>query len=65
MAFSPSSSAAYGGKAGEYFIEHFLKCIDKNQNFQPSIDSAIQVLKIIEAALESSKSGKSVRVNQT
>ena len=27
MAFSPSSSAAYGGKAGEYFIETFLKCI--------------------------------------
>ena len=65
MAFSPSSSAAYGGKAGEYFIENFLKCIDKNQVFQPSIDSAIRVLKIIEAALESSQSGKSVRINQT
>ena len=65
MTFSASSSAAYGGKAGEYFIENFLKCIDKNQVFQPSIDSAIRVLKIIEAALESSQSGKSVRINQT
>ncbi len=33
--------------------------------FQPSIDSAIKVLKIIEAALESSKNGKTVRVNPT
>ena len=65
ITFSPTNSAAYGGKAGEYFIEQFLKCIDTNEIFQPSIDSAIKVLKIIEAALESSKNGKTVRVNPT
>ncbi len=65
MTFSPTSSAAYGGKTGEYFIENFLECINNNQIFQPSIDSAIRVLKIVEAALESSKTGKSVRINPT
>ena len=62
MEFSPGSSAAYGGKSGEYFIENFLECINKNEIFQPSISAAIQVLKIVEAALESSKTGKSVRI---
>ena len=62
MEFSPGSSAAYGGKSGEYFIENFLECINKNEIFQPSISAAIQVLKFVDAALESSKTGKSVRI---
>ena len=60
MEFSPITSAAYGGKAGEHFIENFLEAINKSEIFQPSISSAIQVLKIVEASLESSQTGKSV-----
>ena len=63
MTFSTSTSAAYGGKMGEYFIESFLNSVYENKPFEPSISSAIQVLKIVEAALESSEIGKSIKVN--
>tara|TARA_B100001123_G_scaffold122963_2_gene143155 strand:- start:2228 stop:3304 length:1077 start_codon:yes stop_codon:yes gene_type:complete len=60
--FASIPSEAYGGKVGEDFVSDFLKASRDGLNAPAPIEDAIHVLDIVEAALESSETGRSVTV---
>ena len=53
-------SLAYGGKAGEEFVLDFLEACRTGSPIPAPIDAAVHVLDVIEAALESSVTGRTV-----
>lgn len=55
-------SLAYGGKAGEEFVLDFLRACRTGNTIPAPIDAAVHVLDVIEAALESSVTGRTVTV---
>lgn len=55
-------SLAYGGKAGEEFVLDFLRACRTGSTIPAPIDAAVHVLDVIEAALESSVTGRTVMV---
>ena len=55
-------SLAYGGKAGEEFVLDFLGACRTGNTIPAPIDAAVHVLDVIEAALESSVTGRTVTV---
>ena len=62
MQFTPPDSEAYGGIAGERFLEDFIISSLTGKKFDISIESVIDVLEVIEAAIESSITSKSIRI---
>ena len=62
MQFTPPDSEAYGGVAGERFLEDFIISSLTGKKFDISIESVIDVLEVIEAAIESSITSKSIRI---
>jgi len=62
MKFNSPTSDAYGGVMGERFLEDFISSSLLGEKFDISIDSVIHVLEVIEAAIESSLTSKSIRI---
>lgn len=62
MTFDLPESKAYGGVSGEQFVLEFLRAARIGTPPLCPIDAAVHVLEVIEAALESSSSGRAVRV---
>ncbi|MBN18393.1 MAG: hypothetical protein CL758_02780 [Chloroflexi bacterium] len=60
MQFSPPDSDAYGGVAGERFLEDFIISSITGKKYDISIESIIHVLEVIESALESSRTSRSI-----
>ena len=60
--FEPAQSPAYGGVSGEEFLRAFLEASRTGAPGPAPIDAAVHVLEIIEAAIESSKTGRTVRI---
>ena len=55
-------SPAYSGKAGEEFLAGHLMASRTGEPAPTSIDDAVHVLEVIDAALESSATGRTVRI---
>lgn len=62
ISFDPPISEAYGGVGGEIFLQDFLKSAREGTQGPIPIESGVNVLKIIEAAVESSNTGKSIKI---
>jgi predicted dehydrogenase len=60
--FDLPSSPAYGGAAGEAFVRGFLQAARAGEPALSPIGAAAHVLEIVEAALESSASGRTVHL---
>ncbi len=60
--YTLSSSPAYGGVSGERFVQDFLKATWGEGTVPASGDDALQVARIVEAAYESSETGRRVQV---
>ena len=60
--FEPAQSPAYGGVSGEEFLREFLRAAHAGEPGPAPIDAAVHVLEIIEAAIESSNTGRTVRI---
>ena len=60
--FEPAQSPAYGGVSGEEFLRAFLQASRTGAPGPAPIDAAVHVLEIIEAAIESSDTGRTVRI---
>jgi predicted dehydrogenase len=63
--FELPASPAYGGKPGEYFLLDFLHAARDRRAPLAPIEAAVHVLELVEAALQSSASGRSLRVGAT
>lgn len=62
-AFDLPESPAYGGRAGEEFVTSFLRATRTGEPPPCTIDDAVHVLDVVEAALESSATGRAVRLS--
>jgi predicted dehydrogenase len=62
--FAPPDSPAYGGVAGEEFVSQFLAASRTGAPALAPIESIVHVLEVIEAAVESSETGRTVEVNR-
>lgn len=60
--FDPPVSPAYGGLSGESFVRDFLHACRKGAPGPAPIAAAVHVLEIIEAAIESSETGRTVQI---
>ena len=60
--FSEPASTAYGGSAGEEFILGHLTASRTGGEAPTSIDDAVHVLEVIDAALESSATGRTIKI---
>jgi predicted dehydrogenase len=60
--FEPAQSPAYGGVSGEEFLREFLRASRTGAPGPAPIDAAVHILEIIEAAIESSDTGRTVRI---
>ena len=60
--FSPPESPAYGGKPGEEFMASFLRASRAGAPADAPIEAAVHVLEVVEAALESAATGRTIRV---
>ena len=60
--FQPADSPAYGGVAGEQFVLDFLTASRTGAPAPAPIEGMVHVLEIIEAALESSATGRRVEI---
>ena len=60
--FSPPDSPAYIGKVGEDFVTSFLRAARAGEPAEAPIEAAVHVLEVVEAALESSATGRAIRV---
>ena len=60
--FDPPESQAYGGIGGEQFVVDFLKAARAGAPAPVQIDAAVHVLEVIEAAVESSETGRAVKI---
>lgn len=61
--FTLSSSPAYGGVAGEEFVRQFLHASRDGKTALAPIEAMVHVLDVIEAAIESSETGRRVAVS--
>lgn len=60
--YTLGESPAYGGVAGEHFIRDFIHAAEGKGASPASGHDALQVARIIDAALESSRSGRRIEV---
>ena len=60
--FELPPSKSYGGVAGEEFVMQFLRAARAGQPALCPIESVVHILNVVEAALESSETGRAVRV---
>ncbi len=60
--FTPPDSPAYIGKTGEEFVASFLRASRSGAPADAPIEAAVHVLEVVEAALESSATGRAVKV---
>jgi predicted dehydrogenase len=63
--FDLPPSPAYGGKPGEQFLLAFLRAARAGRPPQNTIEDAVHVLEIVEAALQSSREGRTVQIRET
>jgi predicted dehydrogenase len=59
------TSPAYGGVAGEEFFRRFFAAIDGKSAPPTTLDDAVRVARIVEAAAQSSESGRTVKLATT
>ncbi len=62
--FVPGTSPAYGGKSGEAFMRSFIASAQSGQPGWTTGEDALMVARVIDAAYESSRSGRRVEVEQ-
>ena len=62
LSFQPPESDAYGGLGGEIFVGDFLRAARSGKQAPVPIEAGVHVLEVIEAALESSETGRAVGV---
>ena len=62
LSFTPPDSQAYGGLGGEIFVDEFLAAARAGRPAPIPIEAGVHVLDVIEAALESSETGRAVTV---
>ena len=62
FSFESAQSEAYGGLAGEDFVSDFLKASRTGAPAPAPIEDAVHVLDVVEAALESSETGRVVKI---
>ena len=60
--FAEPESAAYGGASGREFVLGHLTASRNGGQAPTSIDDAVHVLEVIDAALESSETGRTVKI---
>ena len=60
--FELPPSKAYGGAPGEQFVLDYLRAARDGRDPLSPIGAAVHVLEVVEAALESSASGRAVRI---
>jgi predicted dehydrogenase len=60
--FRMPESPAYGGVSGEQFVSDFLTAARSGGPAPAPIEDAVHVLEVIDAALESSATGRTVRI---
>ncbi|MDE2715812.1 MAG: hypothetical protein OXI33_02210, partial [Chloroflexota bacterium] len=60
--FTLPSSPAYGGVAGEEFVRQFLNASRGGKAALAPIEAMVHVMDVIEAAVESSETGRTVAV---
>ena len=60
--FAFPESSAYGGQAGEEFVLSFLRASRTGGSAPAPIEAAVHVLEVVEAALESSSTGRAVKI---
>lgn len=59
------TSPAYGGKAGEGFVRDFIRACQEDTLAWTSGEDALIVARVIDAAYESSKTGRRVEIKQS
>ena len=62
VSFQPPESPAYGGRSGEIFLLDFLKAAKEGKPAPSPIEGMVHVLEIIDAALQSSETGRAVKI---
>ena len=62
LSFMPPDSQAYGGLGGEIFVDEFLAAARAGRPAPIPIEAGVHVMDVIEAALESSETGRAVTV---
>ena len=60
--FSPPDSKAYGGYGGERFLEDYLQATRTGVQAPAPIEAAVHVLEVIDAAIESSETGRAIKI---
>jgi predicted dehydrogenase len=60
--FSPPESEAYGGYGGERFLEDYLQASRTGGEAPAPMRDAVHVLEVIDAAIESSETGRAVSI---
>ena len=60
--FEPPQSPFYGGTSGEVFLLDFLNAARAGEPARSPIEAMVHVLEIIDAALQSSETGRAVRI---
>ena len=63
--FDLPPSSAYGGVAGEEFVRQFLREARAGTPALCPIEAVVHMLDVIEAALQSSETGRSVRLDKS
>lgn len=58
------ASPAYGGKSGEAFIREFIRCAQEGRPGPTTGEDALMVARIVDAAYESSRSGRRIDIEQ-
>ncbi len=61
--FNEPASTAYGGASGEEFVLGHLTASRTGGEAPTSIDDAVHVLEVIDAALESSATGRTIKID--
>lgn len=62
--YTAGASPAYGGKAGEKFLRSFITACQEGQPAWVNGEDALMVARVIDAAYESSQTGKRVDIDQ-
>lgn len=62
--FVPGTSPAYGGKSGEAFMRSFIQSAQVGKPGWTTGEDALMVSRVVDAAYESSRTGKRVEIEQ-
>lgn len=63
LKYTMAQSEAYGGQHGQDFVKQFIHSALRKDPAPPNAENAFRVMQIIEAAYQSSSSGRTVRID--